>query len=178
MPPKTCKVVLKENQRGARIAPKGCKVRTKIEGGVKTSTNKDGQIKRKVTIDTTTERELVVRVRSAANVVGQLPNVSVPMSWDTGAEIDTISYDDAVKLKILDRPHYRATIDLALNMSQESFEVRNVPIWVRLTAGTPYYGNVVSRRLFITPGKRTRTSNVIGTVSIAQLSKVFKVKFI
>ena len=169
MPPKkTCKVVVKEGQRGARIHPKGCKVRTKIEGGVKTRRNKEGQIKRKAK---TTGTEFTVRVKSAAN-----SNVSVPLAWDTGADIDTISHADAVKLKILDRPHYPMSVNFGLG-GEQSFALRNVPIWVRLTADTPYYGNVVSRRLFITPGNRSPTSNVIGTASIKQLSKVFKVKF-
>ena len=45
MPPKpTCKVVKREGQRGARIDPKGCKVRTtKDAQGNKRQYNKQGQ---------------------------------------------------------------------------------------------------------------------------------------
>jgi hypothetical protein len=45
MPPKpTCKVVKREGQRGARIDPKGCKVRTtKDAQGNKKKQNKQGQ---------------------------------------------------------------------------------------------------------------------------------------
>ena len=51
MPPKpTCKVVKREGQRGARIDPKGCKVRTtKDAQGNKKKQNKQGQEKIKRT---------------------------------------------------------------------------------------------------------------------------------
>ena len=51
MPPKpTCKVVKIEGQRGARIDPKGCKVRTtKDAQGNKRQYNKQGQEKFKIT---------------------------------------------------------------------------------------------------------------------------------
>ena len=50
MPPKpTCKVVKREGQRGARIDPKGCKVRTtKDAQGNKRQYNKQGQEKFKI----------------------------------------------------------------------------------------------------------------------------------
>ena len=47
MPPKpTCKVVKREGQVGARIAPKGCEVRTGVSAaGVKVRRNKAGKVK-------------------------------------------------------------------------------------------------------------------------------------
>ena len=50
MPPKpTCKVVKRQGQTGARIDPKGCKVRSeKDAAGRVTTTNKQGQQKHKV----------------------------------------------------------------------------------------------------------------------------------
>jgi hypothetical protein len=53
MPPKpTCKVVKREGQRGARIDPKGCKVRTtKDTQGNKRQYNKRGE--EKITLKTT-----------------------------------------------------------------------------------------------------------------------------
>ena len=51
MPPKpTCKVVKRAGQRGARIHPKGCTVRTNVDvgAGTKVRTNKAGEKKRKV----------------------------------------------------------------------------------------------------------------------------------
>ena len=61
MPPKpTCKVVKREGQRGARIHPKGCKVRTtKDTQGNKRQYNKRGE--EKITLKTTgNEMRLVV----------------------------------------------------------------------------------------------------------------------
>ena len=51
MPPKpTCKVVKREGQRGARIDPKGCKVRTSVNAqGSKKTEDKRGQEKIKRT---------------------------------------------------------------------------------------------------------------------------------
>ena len=58
MPPKpTCKVVKREGQRGARIDPKGCKVRTtKDAQGNKKKENKQGQQKIKRTTTKTDMR--------------------------------------------------------------------------------------------------------------------------
>ena len=52
MPPKpTCKAVLKAGQRGVRVYPKGCKVRTTVAAdGTKKQVNKKGKIKRKVKV--------------------------------------------------------------------------------------------------------------------------------
>ena len=48
---KTCKVVKRAGQRGARIAPKGCKVRTDISAdGATTHRNKAGETKIKRTV--------------------------------------------------------------------------------------------------------------------------------
>ena len=61
MPPKpTCKVVKREGERGARIDPKGCKVRTtKDTQGNKRQYNKRGE--EKITLKTTgNEMRLVV----------------------------------------------------------------------------------------------------------------------
>ena len=61
MPPKpTCKVVKREGQRGARIDPKGCKVRTtKDAQGNKKKENKQGNEKIK---RTTTNRDMRLAV--------------------------------------------------------------------------------------------------------------------
>ena len=61
MPPKpTCKVVKREGQRGARIDPKGCKVRTtKDAQGNKKKETKQGNEKIK---RTTTKREMRLAV--------------------------------------------------------------------------------------------------------------------
>ena len=65
MPPKpTCKVVKREGQRGARIDPKGCKVRTtKDAQGNKRQYNKQGQEKFKMT-EIKDEHAMIIAIRS------------------------------------------------------------------------------------------------------------------
>ena len=51
----TCKAVMITGQRGVRIAPKGCKVRTQVTGvgaaQVKVKTNKAGKVKTKLKVN-------------------------------------------------------------------------------------------------------------------------------
>ena len=63
MPPKpTCKVVKREGQTGARIAPKGCEVRTEVSAaGVKVRRNKAGSVKLKLK---TAERSMSLIISS------------------------------------------------------------------------------------------------------------------
>ena len=66
MPPKpTCKVVKREGQKGARIAPKGCVVRTEEDReGVKVRKNKAGMVKLTKRVDTD---EVAFRLMVAAD---------------------------------------------------------------------------------------------------------------
>ena len=68
MPPKpTCKVVKREGQRGARIDPKGCKVRTtKDAQGNKKKQNKQGQEKIK---RTTTKKDMRLAVAGLRSTI-------------------------------------------------------------------------------------------------------------
>ena len=74
MPPKpTCKVVKREGQRGARIDPKGCKVRTtKDVHGNKRQYNKQGQEKFKIT---------EIRNEHAVTIAGRLLYNGVDSSY-------------------------------------------------------------------------------------------------
>ena len=96
MPPKpTCKVVKRAGQRGARIHPKGCTVRTNVDvgAGTKVRTNKAGEQKRKV----------VVRGREHEVTLARAPNAN-PNEWvrgviyDTGATDFGFSQEAATKL--------------------------------------------------------------------------------
>ena len=96
MPPKpTCKVVKRAGQRGARIHPKGCTVRTNVDvgAGTKVRTNKAGEQKRKV----------VVRGREHEVTLARAPNAN-PNEWvtgviyDTGATSSLFSQEAATKL--------------------------------------------------------------------------------
>ena len=81
MPPKpTCKVVKRAGQRGARIHPKGCTVRTNVDvgAGTKVRTNKAGEQKRKV----------VEGGREHQVTLARAPNAN-PNEWVTGVIYDT-----------------------------------------------------------------------------------------
>ena len=96
MPPKpTCKVVKRVGQRGARIHPKGCTVRTNVDvgAGTKVRTNKAGEQKRKV----------VVRGREHEVTLARAPNAPssewvTGVIYDTGATSSLFSQEAATKL--------------------------------------------------------------------------------
>ena len=182
MPPKkTCKVVVKEGQRGARIAPKGCKVRTRIVGGVKTRTNKMNQIKRKAKTD---ERSFYVKVGRT-----QAATVTEKWKWDTGAEVDTMSYESAERLGILaGQQRYPSAVvgigtvggSAAASGGNVSFEIRNITLWVTVMPDTPAIRVVTPRLHVFAQGRAPATTskgNLLGVPTIKQLSKVFKIKF-
>ena len=104
MPPKpTCKVVKREGQRGARIDPKGCKVRTtKDAQGNKRQYNKRGD--EKITLKTTgNEMRLVVAGARQHSTVRNWGNRTMrqraewrdrhKMIYDTGAQVTSMSRD-------------------------------------------------------------------------------------
>ena len=102
MPPKpTCKVVKREGQRGARIDPKGCKVRTtKDAQGNKKKETKQGHEKIK---RTTTKRDMRLAVAGSPqrHIMNDWNNKSQPyrsnyksrhnMIYDTGANITSMT---------------------------------------------------------------------------------------
>ena len=172
MPPKpTCKAVKVIGQKGARIHPKGCQIRTTVNTttGTKTKTNKAGQQKIKAKTD---EDEFYVRIKSTDNPT---PGVSVPMMWDTGASMDSICYADAVKLGIQNTRRIPFVLETP-GGEVHSYAFENVPLRVRLRPNTPDV-QIISRQLFIQPGRRTTSSNLLGTASMKQLASVFKVEF-
>ena len=109
MPPKpTCKVVKIEGQRGARIDPKGCKVRTtKDAQGNKRQYNKQGQEKFKITEIKDEHVMTIAGRRQYATVVRHWKTATGPnamsaaqkgafkrnhkMTYDTGASMTTMS---------------------------------------------------------------------------------------
>ena len=109
MPPKpTCKVVKIEGQRGARIDPKGCKVRTtKDAQGNKRQYNKQGQEKFKITEIRNEHAVTIAGSRQYATVVRHWKTTTGPnamsvaqkgafkrnhkMIYDTGATMTTMS---------------------------------------------------------------------------------------
>ena len=97
MPPKpTCKVVKRQGQKGARIHPKGCEVRTGVSGAgyaTKTKTNKQGLKKVKIKVPGNKAHLLW----TASNPDAPQANW-VEMLYDTGAQDTTLTQADATKL--------------------------------------------------------------------------------
>ena len=92
-----CKVVLRPGQRGARIWPKGCKVRNREVDGEKIKVNKQGQLKAKKKKLKTTDNELEVHVRNT----DYKKSGYVALIWDTGAQASSCDPDDARKLGLV-----------------------------------------------------------------------------
>ncbi len=97
MPPKpTCKVVKRQGQKGARIHPKGCEVRTGVSGAgyaTKTKTNKQGLKKYKIKVPAAQPHKLY----AASNPNAPQANW-VEMLYDTGAQDTTLTQANATKL--------------------------------------------------------------------------------
>ena len=106
----TCKVVKRDGQKGARIDPKGCKVRTtKSQSGVLRKYNKQGE--RKITLKTRkkAKRLAVAGTRQHSTVTGwRNKTVEQRTDWkedknmiyDTGAQVTTMSRELANRLQI------------------------------------------------------------------------------
>ena len=92
-----CKVVLRPGQRGARIWPKGCKVRNREVDGEKIKVNKQGQLKPKKKKLKITANELEVHVRNS----DYKKSGYVPFIWDTGAHASSCDLDDARTLGLV-----------------------------------------------------------------------------
>eukprot|EP01043_Picozoa_sp_COSAG02_P040227 COSAG02_NODE_3237_length_7121_cov_16.614782_4_plen_200_part_00 len=106
----TCKVVKREGERGARIDPKGCKVRTtKDAQGNKRQYNKRGE--EKITLKTTgNEMRLVVAGARQHSTVRNWGNRTMrqraewrdrhKMIYDTGAQVTSMSREMCDRLRI------------------------------------------------------------------------------
>ena len=91
----TCKVVTRPGQRGARVHPKGCKVRNRVQG--------DGTVRKESKLGRLKPEKL--RVVSSRNYYLQVARgngrVYTKMLWDTGATVTVMSYTTAKRLGIL-----------------------------------------------------------------------------
>ena len=89
----TCKVVKRTGERGARIDPKGCKVRTTRTGAARTRIDKQGRKKYKIKVPGAQPHKLW----AASNPNAPQANW-VEMLYDTGAQDTTINQAGATKL--------------------------------------------------------------------------------
>ena len=107
---KTCKVVKREGQRGARIAPKGCKVRTDISAdGTTTRRNKAGETKIKRTVGDNAFFMTVAGANQQSVINGWVDRSTASkrtykathkMLYDTGAQVTLMSRALCEKLGI------------------------------------------------------------------------------
>ena len=107
---KTCKVVKRAGQRGARIAPKGCKVRTDISAdGTTTRRNKAGETKIKRTVADNAFSMTVAGANQQSVINGWVDRSAASkrtykathkMLYDTGAQVTLMSRALCEKLGI------------------------------------------------------------------------------
>jgi hypothetical protein len=91
----TCKVVKRTGERGARIDPKRCKVRTTRTGATRTKVDKQGRKKYKV--KETNEDHIIYAARTPLPD-GYQGTDRVEVIWDTGAMSTAMNQVAATKL--------------------------------------------------------------------------------
>ena len=203
MPPKpTCKVVKREGQRGARIDPKGCKVRTtKDAQGNKRQYNKQGQEKFKIT---------EIRNEHAVTIAGSRQYATVVRHWKTATGPNSMSVAQKGAFKRNHKMIYDtgATMTtMSRSMLRKIGENPNRTNNVRYTTSQGAIGPVVQTKvlndvvfyvLIHSSGQHVHTgplpqewvkikvdvavmdsdqANLLGTTTIKQLKSRFKVKF-
>ena len=188
----TCKVVKRDGQRGARINPKGCKVRTtKDTQGNKRQYNKRGE--EKITLKTTgNEMRLVVAGARQHSTVRNWGNRTMrqraewrdrhKMIYDTGAQVTSMSREMCDRLRI----DWRRTTNYTMqsvrgvgNTSTPCKVLHDVEFYICIDAPlkvTAQWAKVkVDVYVLLIP--ESSTSNLIGVTAIRQLKSRFKLKF-
>ena len=160
----TCKAVKRPGQRGARIHPKGCKIRSTVQGdGTIQRTNKRGQPKQKVKATTRNFKVTVSR-----------NNHSKQFIWDTGAMTTSINYKLAKRWKLLSArnqpagPHERIQLINADKSITNGYLFPNVQMRVRVQGKT----YTVTAPVAVKP----RALYLLGVSTINKLTQV-NVKF-
>ena len=173
-PPRpTCKVVTKPGQRGARIHPRGCRVRNRIVNGTMRKVSKaTGQIKPVKTKIIEQGRNYYITVQRA----GGRSTQSSRFLYDTGASHTSMSHTVAKRLGILTQAgRLRAPLsygeDKRTRIADGSVlvvkSVRDVPLILQMTQ------EVVRGTVILMPGN---ASSLYG-VSHIRNTRSLKVKF-
>ena len=193
MPPKpTCKVVKREGQTGARIAPKGCEVRTEVSAaGVKVRRNKAGSVKLKLK---TAERSMSLIISSEPDfpesaktghtrggVAAMRPRDretyrgNNQMKWDTGASLTTMSTVFFARLfpeRANGLPDGSGRVTVADGELVNTNRYNNMTFYILVKENPDKWVEVTD-----TIQTKVGFSNLLGTTSIKQLGRL-KVKFI
>ena len=188
MPPKpTCKVVKREGQRGARIDPKGCTVRTeKSAAGTMTTRNKAGETKIKAK-ETNNKFTLAIAgskqqgiangwsTRSEASKRNYKSNHEI--LYDTGAQITLMSKDLLTRIGVnWRRKNNIHMADVNGVGGTESMKVLlDVQFYVLIHSGTSQW-TLVTADVYV-KGVDSDVSNLLGVDAILQLNRL-KVKFV
>lgn len=188
----TCKVVKRNGQTGARIDPKGCKVRTtKSQAGVLRQYNKQGE--RKITLKTRKKAKTlaVAGTRQHASVTGwRNKTVEQRTDWkqdknmiyDTGAQITTMSRELANRLQInyLRTTNYRDDFIGGVGGTRTPVKVLlDTEFWVCIDDYRVRNANWMKVKidLFITLVPEHSVSNLLGVDAMKQIGSRLKVKF-
>ena len=199
MPPKpTCKVVKRAGQKGARIAPKGCVVRTDEDAaGVKVRRNKAGDVKvtQRVRTDEVDFRLMVSyspKFPERAKTNGVLTDEDRArygrehnMLYDTGAQMTTMNVAllrDRLKLPGFEGRESRVTQNdirelQGVTGSMETKIFRNVTFHVLVSENPDRWEKVTDDIWVSYNPKEVPTHNLLGVTAIRQLS-FLKVKFL
>ena len=165
----TCKVVTRPGGRGARIHPKGCKVRNRVQvDGTVRQESKAGRLKPEK-----------LRVTSARNYYLQVARgngrVYTKMLWDTGATTTVLSYTTAKRIGILSKDgnlrsglRYGAdeTVVIASGERITVKSIANVPLKLQRTC------EIVNGKLFL-----LRQGSSLFGISHIKNVKTLKVKY-
>ena len=194
MPPKpTCKVVKRAGQKGARIAPKGCVVRTDEDAaGVKVRKNKAGKVKvtQRVRTDKVDFRLMVSyspKFPERAKTNGVLTGEDRArygrkhnMLYDTGAQMTLMNRALLTRLSIPGvEKKEREALDSSVQGvtgSQDVKILKSVTFHV-LVSENPDRWEKVTDDISVSYGDEVSTSNLLGVSAIRQLS-FLKVKFL
>lgn len=179
MPPRpTCKVVKKPNETGARIYPRGCKVRRvqQADGSIK-KYNKQGQEKAKIryAIGDPMGRNiayvwLAIDYPNAGNVEHTR---GVHMIWDTGATITLMKYADAEAWGLIRKPNGRLRAFSDAHSQNAHGEVSRVRIYKNVPF-TIKWGNVEEtvRDDIMVHSPPVVGSNLLGTKTMRKLKRL------
>ena len=194
MPPKpTCKVVKRAGQKGARIAPKGCVVRTDEDAaGVKVRKNKAGKVKvtQRVRTDKVDFRLMVSyspKFPERAKTNGVLTGEDRArygrkhnMLYDTGAQMTLMNRALLTRLSIPGvEKKEREALDSSVQGvtgSQKVKILKSVTFHV-LVSENPDRWEKVTDDISVSYGDEVSTSNLLGVSAIRQLN-MLKVKFV
>lgn len=194
MPPKpTCKVVKREGQRGARIDPKGCKVRTSVNTqGSKKKEDKRGQEKIKRTTRSNEMRLALAghRQRQFINNWNAKPAAQRSqykqnhnIIYDTGANMSTMNSNTLQHIGY--NPNHQnnvrfLTVSDANGNSVQRRVLNGVRFYVLLKSDKNREGNrtrdwvTLTDDVVVVPNN---APNLLGTTAIKQLGNRFKVKY-